>query len=102
MTDRVDPQDIQHKFERWSALQSKLLQAQQDWREAEALLSEVQEYYLSPQWMQDRKADVTIKHSGEAHSIFSEDGIWNAMTEHQEQAITWMRLGLDAISKSKL
>ena len=49
--------------------------------------------------MQDREADVTIKHSGEAYSIFSEDGIWNAMTEHQEQAITWMRLGLDAIEK---
>lgn len=42
---------------------------------------------------------IVIKHSGEAHSIFSEDGIWNAMTEHQEQAITWMRLGLDAIDK---
>lgn len=42
---------------------------------------------------------IVIKHSGEAHSIFSEDGIWNAMTEHQEQAITWIRLGLDAIDK---
>ena len=42
---------------------------------------------------------IVNKHSGEAHSIFSEDGIWNAMTEHQEQAIIWMRLGLDAIDK---
>ena len=49
--------------------------------------------------MQDREADIAIEHSGETYSIFSEDGIWNAMTEHQEQAIQWMRFGLDAIDK---
>lgn len=99
MSERVDPQDMQLKFERWHALQQKLLQAQQEWTEAEALLSEVQRYYLSLQWAQDREADVAIEHSGETYSIFSEDGIWNAMTEHQEQAIAWMRLGLEAIDK---
>ncbi|MES1964300.1 DUF4298 domain-containing protein [Psychrobacter sp. AH5] len=99
MSHTVDPQEIQRKFERWYALQQKLLQAQQDWVEAEALLAEVQQYYLSPQWAQDRENDVAIEHSGETYSIFSEDGIWNAMSEHQEQAIGWMRLGLDSIDK---
>lgn len=99
MTDSIDPQQMQQKFERWHALQQKLLQAQQDWVEAEALLSEVQSYYLSPQWAQNVENDVAIEHSGETHSIFSEDGIWNAMSEQQEQAIGWMRLALDAIDK---
>lgn len=31
------------------------------------------------------------------HSIISEDALWNALTDHQEQAIRWMRLALDAI-----
>ena len=31
------------------------------------------------------------------YSIISEDALWSALTEHQEQAIRWMRLGLDVI-----
>lgn len=33
------------------------------------------------------------------HSITSEDALWNALTEHREQAVRWMKLGLDVIEK---
>jgi len=49
--------------------------------------------------MADREADLPIEHSGKEHSIFSEDALWNMLTDRDELARRWMRLGLDAIDK---
>lgn len=94
-----DPQDLQQKYERWSQLYQQQLEAQQQFLEAEKLFDELQGYYLNPQWMVDREQDLPIKHSGEAHSIFSEDALWSMLTDRNELATKWMRLGLDAIDK---
>lgn len=97
--DKYDPQDMQKKYEQWSKLYREQLEAQQRFVQAEALQSELQAYYLSPQWMADREQDLPIEHSGETHSIFSEDALWSMLTDHNELARKWMRLGLDAIDK---
>ncbi len=94
-----DPQDLQQKYERWSQLYQQQLEAQQQFLEAENLFNELQAYYLNPQWMADREQDLPIEHSGEAHSIFSEDALWSMLTDRNELAMKWMRLGLDAIDK---
>lgn len=94
-----DPQDLQQKYERWSQLYQQQLEAQQQFLEAEKLFDELQGYYLSPQWVADREADLPIEHSGEAHSIFSEDALWSMLTDRNELAMKWMRLGLDAIDR---
>ena len=96
MTD-YNPQELQQKYEEWCELHRKQLEAQQQFLQAETLLNELKDYYLNPQWMADREADLPIEHSGKEHSIFSEDALWNMLTDRDELARQWMRLGLDAI-----
>ena len=92
-----NPQELQQKYEEWCELHRKQLEAQQQFLQAETLLNELKDYYLNPQWMADREADLPIEHSGKEHSIFSEDALWNMLTDRDELARQWMRLGLDAI-----
>ncbi|WP_201562271.1 DUF4298 domain-containing protein [Psychrobacter sp. CMS30] len=94
-----NPQELQQKYEEWCELHRKQLEAQQQFLQAETLLNELKDYYLNPQWMADREADLPIDHSGKEHSIFSEDALWNMLTDRDELARQWMRLGLDAIDK---
>ena len=98
MTD-YNPQELQQKYEEWCELHRKQLEAQQQFLQAETLLNELKDYYLNPQWMADREADLPIEYSGKEHSIFSEDALWNMLTDRDELARRWMRLGLDAIDK---
>ena len=98
MTD-YNPQELQQKYKEWCELHRKQLEAQQQFLQAETLLNELKDYYLNPQWMADREADLPIEHSGKEHSIFSEDALWNMLTDRDELARRWMRLGLDAIDK---
>jgi len=98
MTD-YNPQELQQKYEEWCELHGKQLEAQEQFLQAETLLNELKDYYLNPQWMADREADLPIEHSGKEHSIFSEDALWNMLTDRDELARQWMRLGLDAIDK---
>ena len=94
-----NPQELQQKYEQWCKLHRQQVEAQQQFLQAEALLNELKTYYLDPQWMADREADLPIEHSGEEHSIFSEDALWSMLTDHNELAMQWMRLGLDALDK---
>ena len=94
-----NPQELQQKYEEWCELHRKQLEAQQQFLQAETLLNELKDYYLNPQWMADREADLPIEHSGKEHSIFSEDALWNMLTDRDELARQWMRLGLDAIDR---
>ena len=73
--------------------------SQAQWLEVEALRSELQAYYLNGQWRTDREADLPIEYSDEAYSIFSEDALWNMLTEQDELARKWVRLGIDALDK---
>jgi len=95
-----NPQELQQKYEQWCKLYRQQLEAQKQFLKAEALQNELKDYYLNPQWMKDHEADLPIEHSGEAHSIFSEDALWNMLTDHDELAMKWMRLGLDALEKN--
>ena len=97
---QYDPQQLQQKFERWRELHQEQLQAQKSFIEAEALYAELQQYYLNPQWMEDREKDIQLEYSGAAHSIFSEDGLWDMISDRNQLAIQWMRLGLDALDET--
>ena len=94
-----NPQELQQKYEEWCELHRKQFEAQQQFLQAETLLNELKDYYLNPQWMADREADLPIEYSGKEHSIFSEDALWNMLTDRDELARQWMRLGLDAIDR---
>lgn len=90
-------QELQEKYEHWYDLHKQINEAQKKWLEADTLLSELQTYYQSEQWRKDHENSLTVKCADNMHSIISEDALWNALTDHQEQAIRWMRLALDAI-----
>lgn len=95
--ENYDAQALQKKYEHWHDLHQQIHEAQEKWREASALLSELQTYYQSEQWRKDYENNVAVECADNVHSILSEDALWSALTDHQEQAIRWMRLGLDAI-----
>ena len=94
-----DVQALQEKYERWHELHEQIQNTQEKWLEANALLLELQEYYQSEQWMKDHESNLMIKCADDIHAITSEDALWNALTEHREQAIRWMKLGLEVIDK---
>ncbi|WP_367104589.1 DUF4298 domain-containing protein [uncultured Psychrobacter sp.] len=96
---QYNPQEMQRKYEEWCQLYRQQLEAQEQFVQAEKLLRELKDYYFSPVWMADREADLPIEHSGETYSIFSEDGLWNSLTDRNELARKWIRLGLDAIDE---
>ncbi|KRG33783.1 MULTISPECIES: DUF4298 domain-containing protein [unclassified Psychrobacter] len=94
-----NPQELQQKYEQWCKLHRQQLEAQQQFLQAEALQNELKDYYLNLQWMTDRETDLPIEHSGDEYSIFSEDALWSMLSDHDELARKWMRLGLDAIDR---
>lgn len=96
---KFDPQALQEKYERWHTLHQKTEEAQAQWQEAGELLVALQQYYQSEQWREDNASDVRLECAAGVHSILSEDALWNALTDRQEQAIKWMRLGLDVMDR---
>ena len=97
--DVFDAQALQKKYERWHELNEQMQDAQEKWLEANTLLSELQTYYQSEQWRDDHENNLMVECADNRYSIISEDALWSALTDHQEQAIRWMRLGLDVIDR---
>lgn len=95
-----NPQELQQKYEKWRDLYHQQAEAQKQWLEAEALFDQLTMYYQSPQWMEDHKRDLSVDCSGQEYSILSEDALWNMLTDRDELAKRWIRLGLDAIDKN--
>lgn len=96
---QYDPQTLQQKYERWRELHRKQEQAQAEWLEAERLLHQLHAYYQSAQWREDHANRVPIECSNGEHCITSEDTLWDMLTDRDEVAIRWMRLGLDALER---
>ena len=94
-----DAQALQKKYERWHELNEQMQDAQEKWLEANTLLSELQTYYQSEQWRKDHENNLMVECADNMYSIISEDALWSALTDHQEQAIRWMRLGLNVIDR---
>ncbi|MBH0085952.1 DUF4298 domain-containing protein [Psychrobacter sp. SCQQ22] len=63
------------------------------------LLSELQTYYQSEQWRDGHEGNLMVDCADNRCSIISEDALWSALTDHQEQAVFWMRLELDVIDR---
>lgn len=96
---QYDPQALQQKYERWRELHRQQEQAQTQWLAAEALFHELQAYYQSAQWRGDHANDVQIECNNGEYCITSEDTLWNMLTDRDDLAKRWMRLGLDAFDR---
>ena len=96
---QYDPQAMQQNYEAWCELHRQQEQAQIQWLEAEALLHELQAYYQSPQWREDHANDVPIHCRNGEYCILSEDTLWDMLTDRDETALKWMRLGMDTFDR---
>ncbi len=94
-----DPQEMQRKYEEWRELLRQQRQAQEQWLDAEALLHELQAYYQSLQWREDHANDVPIHCRNGEYCILSEDTLWDMLTDRDETALRWMRLGMDTFDR---
>ena len=94
-----DPQIMQEKYEHWCELHQQLIEAQEKFVESIQLMKELQVYYQSEQWRHDNHNRPKLECADGVHSILSEDGLWNSLSGHQEQAIRWMKLGLAVIDR---
>lgn len=94
---------IQARYREWLALQPKLLAAQRDWQESCRLMAELEAFYLGDEYMQ--LADAVAQglpvslHTGGEHSVLSEDALWHALHEHQQQAWQRLRSAVDVLDK---
>ncbi|UOO81904.1 DUF4298 domain-containing protein [Uruburuella testudinis] len=94
-----DPQHLQNQYARWEALREALETAQQQWQQADEILAELNEYYGSEQWYEDRENDQLQLDTGSHFSILDEDTLWEALQSRHDMALNWMRLGLDALDR---
>ena len=92
----VDPQK---KYEHWCELHRQLIESQEKFVESIQIMKELQVYYQSEQWRHDNQHRPNLTCAEGVHSILSEDGFWNSLSDHQAQAIQWMKLGLEVIDQ---
>lgn len=77
-------QQLQDRYNQWCQLLPTLEQSLEQWKQAEALLKPLIEFYGSDAWrhLYDH-FDGPLNCQGN-YSILSEDALWNALTEYHE------------------
>lgn len=91
---KFDPQQLQYDYETWCNLMERIQQSTQQLRDAELLWRTLQNYYHSPQWLEDHDSDLRLACSPNHYSILGQDTLWNSLDERRQLALTLMRLGL--------
>lgn len=84
---RID--EVQAIYREWLALQPKLVQAQKDWKKSVKLMAQLEAFYLQGEYRDlferlEHGEDLNLTTEGE-YSVMSEDAIWNAIQEQQQQ-----------------
>lgn len=100
--------EIQAVYREWLALQPKLAQAEQDWQRSMSLMAQMEAFYFGEA---DGRSDYSLLHEAEAqgealdwttegeYSVLSEDALWNAFHEQQNQAWRRLRSALAVLDK---
>jgi len=95
---RID--EIQALYRRWLQLLPQLEAAQQQWRQAAQIMTELDKFYAA-EYMAYTNAvadglPVSLRTEGE-YSVLSEDALYNAFGEQYELAWQWMRLAMQSL-----
>lgn len=98
---RID--EVQAIYREWVALQPKLEQAQKDWQKSVQLMAQLEVFYLQGEYREihdklDNGENLDLTTEGE-YSVMSEDAIWNAMYEHQQQLWQLLRFAVEHLDK---
>lgn len=98
---RID--EVQAIYREWLTLQPRLEQAQKDWQKSVKLMAQLEAFYLQGEYREiydklenGETLDLTTK--GE-YSVMSEDAIWNAMHEQQQQLWQMLRFAVEHLDK---
>lgn len=92
--------ELEARYNAWQAMLPALQAAQVQWREARALLAELQHYYHGGQWMQDVQADEQGRIPADMpRGILAEDTLWNAFHQEWQLAVEWVQLGAEALKR---
>lgn len=74
--------------------------AQAQWREAQARLDVLRQYYYEGQWQQDMQADEAgLIPEDMPRGILAEDTLFNTFHDEYQLALDWVKLGADALSR---
>lgn len=98
---RID--EVQALYREWLALQPKLEQAQKDWQKSVQLMAQLEDFYLQGEYRDiyeqlENGANLDLTTKGE-YSVMSEDAIWNAMYEQQQQLWQLLRFAVKHLDK---
>ncbi len=74
----------------------------EDFEKNQEKFGELEDYYFSEKWREDKKYDEQGKISKDIPTwVLSEDGIWNLSVRNKELGISLIKLGLKMIEKEK-
>lgn len=98
---RID--EVQALYREWLALQPKLEQAQKDWQKSVQLMAQLEDFYLQGEYRDiyeqlENGANLDLTTKGE-YSVMSEDAIWNAIQEQQQQLWQLLRFAVKNLDK---
>lgn len=80
---KEDIQQLQDRYNQWMTLSPELEKSLELWKQAEALLKPLSDFYGSPTWRELYDSfDEELDTQGN-YSILSEDALWNAFAEHR-------------------
>ena len=99
---RID--EVQAIYREWLALQPKLVQAQKDWKKSVKLMAQLEAFYLQGEYRDlferlEYGEDLNLTTEGE-YSVMSEDAIWNAIQEQQQQLWQLLHFAVKHLDKS--
>lgn len=80
---KEDIQQLQDRYNQWMTLSPELEKSLELWKQAEALLKPLSDFYGSPTWRELYDSfDEELDTQGN-YSILSQDALWDALSEHQ-------------------
>lgn len=101
MQQRLD--EVQALYREWLALQPTLEQAIKDWQHSVAIMQKLEAFYTNGEYGQlndalEAGADLDLTTEGE-YSVLSEDTLWNALGEQDQQLWTLMRFAVKHLDR---
>lgn len=98
---RID--EIQATYREWLAMQPELAQAEKDWKKSVKLMAKLEDFYLKGEYREifdklENGEPLDLTTEGE-YSVMSEDAIWNAMHDQQQQLWQLLRFAVKHLDK---
>lgn len=92
-------QQFQDLYNQWCELAPLLEKSLDQWKQAEALLKPLSDFYGSEQWQELYDNFKEPLDTQGNYSILSEDALWNAFHEQRQLALEWLKVITESLTK---